>query len=75
MSLARVMGAVLLVCAVVFAVMGFQHSTSGVGAELGKLSSGDFRDGSTWLIIGSVVAGILGVIAMTRPHRRFVGEE
>jgi uncharacterized membrane protein len=75
MSLARVIGAVLLVCALVFLVMGFQHAQSGVVDELRKLFSGDFRDGATWLIVGAVIAGVLGVIAMTRPHRRFVGEE
>jgi hypothetical protein len=75
MSLARVLGAVLIVCAVVFFVMGFQHSETGVGDVLGKIFTGDFRDGPTWLILGSVTAAVLGLIAMTRPHRPYVGEE
>ena len=75
MSLARVMGAVLLACAVTFFIMGFQRSQSGVADELRKLFSGDFRNGSSWLIVSAVVAGLLGVVAMTRPHRRFLGEE
>jgi hypothetical protein len=74
MSLARVLGFFLLVASVAFLVMGFQHSVS-VFDELGKLFTGDFREGPTWLILGSLVARILGIIAMTRPHRRFVGEE
>ena len=75
MSLARVMGGVLLLCAVAFLVMGFQRSVSGPLDELKKLLSGDFRDGSSWLIVGAVVAGLLGIVAMTRSHRQFVGRE
>lgn len=74
MSLARVLGALLIVTALILLVMAFQRTESVIG-ELHKLFTGDFRDGVTWLILGCMISGLLGVVAITRPHRRFVGVE
>jgi uncharacterized membrane protein HdeD (DUF308 family) len=74
MSLARVLGGVLLVAGLIVLVSAFQGSESVVG-EVKKLVTGDFRDGTSWMIVGAVVACILGLVAVARPRRRFVGIE
>lgn len=68
MSSSRIFGILLLVIGVVLLGLGYQQS-EGIVDQTKHFFTGEFRDKTTWMFIGGLVALVLGIGAVAMPRR------
>ena len=61
----KMVSIVLLVGGVVLMIMGFQ-ATNSFGSDLSRFFTGSPTDKAIWMLIGGVVAGVIGLLGLTR---------
>lgn len=68
MSSSRIFGIILLVLGVALLVLGYQQS-EGIADQTKHFFTGEFRDKTTWMLIGGALATVLGIGALAMPRR------
>lgn len=68
MQLQRLVGVILLVGGIVLLVMGIR-ATDSFASQFNEFFTGSFSDRAIWLIIGGVVAMLVGASAGLLPSR------
>lgn len=68
MASSRIFGILLIVVGVVLLGLAYQQS-EGILDQTKHLLTGEFRDKTTWMMIGGVVATVLGIGALALPRR------
>jgi hypothetical protein len=61
----KMVSIVLLVGGVVLMIMGFQ-ATSSFSSDLSRFFTGSPTDKAIWMLIGGLVAGVIGLLGLTR---------
>ena len=61
----KMVSIVLLVGGVVLMIMGFQ-ATNSFGSDLSRFFTGSPTDKAIWMLIGGIVAGVIGLLGLTR---------
>ena len=56
---------VLLVGGVVLMILGFQ-ATNSFSSDLSRFFTGSPTDKAIWMLIGGIVAGVIGLLGLTR---------
>ena len=65
----RAIGLALLVVGAILLVLGFNSSES-LGSQISEFFSGSPTDKTVWLLIGGVVALVVGLAMSFAPHRK-----
>jgi hypothetical protein len=61
----KMVSIVLLVGGVVLMIMGFQ-ATNSFSSDLSRFFTGSPTDKAIWMLIGGIVAGVIGLLGLTR---------
>jgi hypothetical protein len=69
MTPSRIFGIVLLVVGAMLLLLGYQGSQS-VMDQTKHVFTGQFRDKTTWMLLGGAIATITGLVAIAMPPRR-----
>ena len=69
MSGTKLLGIILFVVGIVCLGLGWQQSES-VGDEVKHFFTGDYTEKTTWLVVGGIVATVVGLISLAIPTRR-----
>ncbi len=65
----RILGIAILAAGIVLIIFGVNESQS-LGSEVSKFFTGNPTDKSMWLLLGGIVASVVGlVLAVVRPQR------
>jgi hypothetical protein len=64
----KAVGIAMLVVGAVLLIYGINASDS-LGSEVKEVFTGTPTDKSIWLIVGGVLLGVLGLVALARPAR------
>jgi uncharacterized membrane protein HdeD (DUF308 family) len=67
----KAIGIAMLVVGAVLLIYGINASDS-LGSEVKEVFTGTPTDKSIWLIVGGVLLGVLGLVAVARPTRTAV---
>jgi len=61
----KMISIVLLVGGVVLMILGFQ-ATNSFSSDLSRFFTGSPTDKAIWMLIGGIVAGVIGLLGLTR---------
>ena len=61
----KMVSIVLLIGGVVLMIMGFQ-ATNSFSSDLSRFFTGSPTDKAIWMLIGGIVAGVIGLLGLTR---------
>jgi Protein of unknown function (DUF3185) len=68
MPATRLVGLILIAGALVTLGIAYQQSGS-FGDQTKHLFTGNYRDNTTWLVVGGALAGVLGLVSLLAPGR------
>jgi hypothetical protein len=68
MAASRIFGIILLVAGVVLMGLAYQQS-EGILDQTKHFLTGEFRDKTTWMMVGGVIATLLGIGSLALPRR------